>query len=367
MFGGFYSGKRVLLTGHSGFKGSWLSMWLKKLGATVWGLAHEPSPPPNLHEIVCQPSIEKEWHADICDVSALEHAMREARPDVVFHMAAQSLVRPSYAEPVETLRVNALGTACLLDSVRKSGISCVVIVVTSDKCYENREWEYAYRETDRLGGHDPYSMSKAVAELIVQSWRRSYFRDSSVRAATARAGNVIGGGDYAVDRIVPDCIRSLVAGEPISVRNPQATRPWQHVLEPLSGYLWLAAQISQTGAGELLAPINFGPGSQMNRPVVDVVESILKTWEGRWVHPPQSSAPHEACRLNLSIEKAEALLGWVPVWGFEETMKQTVEWYHHRHCTDGADMYRRSLEQIAAYESAAASRGVAWASASLAS
>src|SRR2546422_232039 len=307
MFDSFYQGKRVLVTGHTGFKGGWLSLWLKKLGALVSGVSLPPTTDPNLREIIKGETFAEEFECDIRNLEALAAAVKRIQPQVIFHLAAQAIVRRSYAEPLETLQTNALGTANLLESVRRAESNCILIVITSDKCYENREWEFAYRENDPLGGHDVYSMSKAATELVAQAWNKSFFVPNPKLGpvATVRAGNVIGGGDYAQDRIVPDCVRALTEKRSILVRNPSAIRPWQHVLECLSGYLWLAARLGQESKNSRLAgAFNFGPEPSARQPVRRLVEEILQDWPGQWVDGSDPKAPHEATLLSLSIEKA---------------------------------------------------------------
>jgi CDP-glucose 4,6-dehydratase len=364
MFNGFYAGKRVLVTGHTGFKGAWLSLWLKQLDARVWGLSLPPPTHPNLYEIIRPVAFEGETECDIRDTGALAQALNRAQPEAVFHLAAQPIVRRSYTEPLETLQTNALGTANLLEAVRQTKRKCTILVITSDKCYENREWEFAYRENDPLGGHDVYSMSKAVAELITQSWRRSFFTpDSNLGpVATVRAGNVIGGGDYAQDRIVPDCVRALTAKEAILVRNPGAIRPWQHVLECLSGYLWLGARLDQQpGNSRLASAFNFGPEPSARQPVRRLVEEVLRVWPGKWTDGSTPTAVHEANLLSLSIEKAGALLGWYPAWGFAEAVQKTMSWYYQRHVAKHQDMLKFSQEQIEDYVTAARGKQLTWA------
>ncbi|MGH7972917.1 MAG: CDP-glucose 4,6-dehydratase [Limisphaerales bacterium] len=363
MFNSFYQGRRVLVTGHTGFKGGWLSLWLHELGAHVWGVSLPAPTRPNLHEIIRTGGFEGEIECDIRDPKALSDAITRIQPEVVFHLAAQSLVRRSYAEPLETLQTNALGTANLLESVRGAGLKCITIIITSDKCYENREWEFAYRENDPLGGHDVYSMSKAATELVAQSWNKAFFLPDSKLGpvATVRAGNVIGGGDYAQDRIVPDCIRALISNEPILVRNPGAVRPWQHVLECLSGYLWLAARLSgEPKTSRLATAFNFGPEPSARQPVRRLVEEVLKGWPGKWVDGSNPNTLHEATLLSLSIEKAGALLGWHPTWDFAEAVRATVAWYHERHVGKTMDMLGFSRQQIASYTKAAQVKGLAW-------
>jgi CDP-glucose 4,6-dehydratase len=364
MFSGFYEGKRVLVTGHTGFKGAWLSLWLKKLGAKVSGVSLPPPTHPNFHEIIRASVFENETECDIRDLAALSRAVKQVQPEVIFHLAAQPIVRRSYAEPLETLQTNAVGTAHLLESVRRLGSNCITVVITSDKCYENREWEFAYRENDPLGGHDVYSMSKAATELVAQSWNKSFFlADPKLGpVATVRAGNVIGGGDYAQDRIVPDCVRALTAKEPILVRNPAAVRPWQHVLECLSGYLWLGARLSrEPKTSHLASPFNFGPEPSARQPVRRLVDEVLKIWPGKWIDGSDPKTVHEAKLLSLSIEKAGALLGWYPCWDFAEAVQRTVSWYYQRHVAKHIDMLQFSHDQIDDYVSAATRKNLDWA------
>src|SRR5216684_4522702 len=270
MFNEFYKGKRVLVTGHTGFKGGWAALWLNQLGASVSGLSLPAPTNPSLHEILGKATFSREIQADIRESDALSSAVASLKPEVIFHLAAQPIVRRSYAEPLETFQTNALGTAHLLEAVRRAELPCLVLVITSDKCYENREWEFAYRENDPLGGHDIYSMSKAATELVAHAWNKSFFIPNPKLGpvATVRAGNVIGGGDYASDRIVPDCVRALTEKKSILVRNPSAVRPWQHVLECLSGYLWLAARLNkEPKTSRLASPFNFGPEPSARQPV----------------------------------------------------------------------------------------------------
>ncbi|HYE32338.1 MAG TPA: CDP-glucose 4,6-dehydratase [Methylomirabilota bacterium] len=363
MFRDFYRGKRVFVTGHTGFKGGWLSLWLKQLGASVFGYALPPLPSPNLYEVVRPTSISRETLADIRDPQALSAALKEASPDIIFHLAAQPLVRLSYAEPYETFETNVMGTVNLLESVRLLGMPATVVVATSDKCYENAQWDYAYRENDPLGGHDVYSTSKAAAELAVQTYRRSFFAvDPKLgNIATVRAGNVVGGGDYAKDRIVPDCIRALEAGEPIKVRNPKATRPWQHVLDCLSGYLTLGAALAQAPKNSPLASaFNFGPGPLANLPVKAVVEELLKSWPGKWADVSDPNQPHEASRLNLAIDKAAAQLGWAPTWSFAEAIQQTAVWHRERHSGD-REILKFTIGQLESFTAKARANGQTWA------
>lgn len=365
MFQSAYAGKRVLVTGHTGFKGGWISLWLQSLGAQAHGISLPAPTAPSLHEILAGRVFTAETFCDIRDFAALSAAVRKIRPELVFHMAAQPLVRRSYAEPLETFHTNALGTANLLEAVRRAALPCPVVVVTSDKCYENREWEFAYREVDGLGGHDVYSMSKAATELVAQAWQKSFVTPSSNLGpiTTVRAGNVIGGGDYAQDRIVPDCVRALLNNQRILIRNPRAVRPWQHVLECLSGYLLVGSLLMLEGKSSRAAtPFNFGPDASSRQPVRRLVEEVLKSWPGEWDDGSNPNSPHEATLLSLSIEKAAAVLAWRPAWGFERAIRETINWYSERHINQNQAMLEFSLSQISAYVSAAREQGIAWAS-----
>lgn len=365
-FADAYAGRRVLVTGHTGFKGAWLAEWLLALGADVTGLALPPATQPALFEQLGLAGRLRHVEADVRDLAQVQRVVDDCRPEIVLHLAAQPLVRLSYDEPVATYATNVMGTVHLLEAVRLAGRACAVVAVTTDKCYENQEWVHGYRETDPMGGHDPYSSSKGAAELAISAYRRSFFEKpkSGVRLASARAGNVIGGGDWAADRILPDCIRALARGERIAVRNQTATRPWQHVLEPLSGYLWLAAVLLNdelTAFPALLSSaFNFGPGLDSNRTVREVVEEVLRHWPGRWEDRSDPSAVHEASRLNLVADKAFHLLGWKPVWDFPATVAQTVAWYRRGRESD-ADTAAFTREQIADYTTAARRAGVRWA------
>jgi len=366
-FGGVYSGKTVFVTGHSGFKGAWLCEWLLRLGAKVTGYS---LPPPTTPSLFAQIGLEQRLHhivGDIRDTAKLATAIQTAQPDFIFHLAAQPLVRESYRIPVETYDTNVMGTIRVLEAARTLAKPCALVCVTTDKCYENKEWVHGYREEDPLGGYDPYSSSKAAAEIAIAAWRRSFFKDLPVKVASARAGNVIGGGDWAADRIVPDCVRALQQQLPIAVRNKHATRPWQHVLEPLSGYLWLGAILAQptlgrVGGEHLTGAFNFGPSHDANRSVADLVEEVLKHWPGKWEDRSDPKAVHEAKLLQLTTDKANALLGWSPAWGFVDSVRETIQWYHAAHQdSSSAALHRLTLQQIAAYEDAAAKNRIAWA------
>ncbi len=335
-----YAGKRVLLTGHTGFKGGWLALWLADLGAEVTGYALAPDAMPSLYLAAGVERGLRSLIADVRDLARLRAVVDETRPDFLFHLAAQPLVRLSYEQPIETIQTNVVGTANLLEAVRVAARPCAVVVVTSDKCYENREREDGYREDEAMGGHDVYSMSKGAAELVTSSYRRSFFPPAKlarhgVAVASARAGNVVGGGDWAKDRIVPDAIAALAEGRPIPVRNPAGVRPWQHVLEPLGGYLLLGARLSGVGTDapeRFCEAWNFGPRSEDARPVREVVEALIAAWgSGSWDDRHDPAAPHEAGLLRLSVEKALGRLSWRPRWRFEETFRRTVDWYRAFH------------------------------------
>jgi CDP-glucose 4,6-dehydratase len=331
----FWKNRRVLLTGHTGFKGSWLLFWLHKLGADIWCFALEADSDPNLFRLLIRDdSFGNAVHyrqESLANLNSLKEWVQLSQPDVVFHLAAQSLVRRSYIDPLGTWNTNVNGSLHLLEALKPLQHPCAVVMITTDKVYENREWCFGYREVDALGGHDPYSASKAAAELAILSWRKSFcgFRShqtSFLRIATARAGNVIGGGDWAVDRIVPDSMRALADGTPINVRNPTATRPWQHVLEPLSGYLQLAQALFYDDEPPCEA-FNFGPCLSSNRKVSELVSNMLIHWQGTWLDNSDFDDVHEAQYLHLQIDKAKHRLGWEPRWDFYTTVKRTVLWY----------------------------------------
>lgn len=363
MFDDFYRNRRVLVTGHTGFKGGWLSLWLRQLGASVHGLALPATASPTLFETLGPDVFESQSIGDIRDLDWVMGRLATTQPEVVFHLAAQPLVRRSYDDPYETFRTNTLGSVNVLEAIRRLGLSCATVVVTTDKCYENREWCYGYRENDPLGGHDPYAMSKAAAELAVDSYRRCFFGTGSGLGpvASARAGNVIGGGDYAPERIVPDAVRALVADAPVVIRHPEAIRPWQHVLESLSGYVWLARLLSTPNGHDYAEAFNFGPGVDAEVSVLELVRAILESWPGEFELGSEAEAPHEAGRLNLSIDKATSVLGWRPTWGFDDAIRSTIAWYRHRHLEAAPDMEAFSLTQISEFSRAAGAAGVCWA------
>ncbi|HEY4373542.1 MAG TPA: CDP-glucose 4,6-dehydratase [Burkholderiales bacterium] len=353
----FWRGRRVLVTGHTGFKGGWLSLWLQSLGAEVSGLALAP-PREGFFNAVRLGEVMRSEEGDIRDLARVEDAMRTARPQVIFHLAAQALVRASYKDPVGNYATNVMGTVHVLEAARQvPGVEAIVLV-TSDKCYENLEWPWGYRETDPLGGHDPYSSSKGCAEIVAAAYRRSFFAavPGGPALATARAGNVIGGGDWSEDRLVPDVLRAVAAGHAPEIRNPNATRPWQHVLEPLRGYLLLAQGLAQEDEAARYAEAwNFGPDAAAERTVDWVVRRLLEQVGStvRWA-PAAGGQPHEANLLKLDISKARARLGWHPALAIGEALALTAGWYSQAQA--GADMRKFSLEQIAAYAALAAGK-----------
>lgn len=323
----FWRGRRVLITGHTGFKGAWLSLWLQRVGAEVHSLALTPSTTPALFDQLQLGEDMVSTLGDIRDRAVVDAAVAACKPEVLFHLAAQPLVGRSYVDPIETWSTNVMGTANILESLRARNQSCAVIVVTTDKVYANREWDFAYREVDPLGGHDPYSASKAGTELVVESYRKSFFAGTGVRLATARAGNVIGGGDWAAQRIIPDLVRAFSSGRPLDIRNPDAVRPWQHVLDPLHGYLILAQQLVTSVSPIWEDAFNFGPEAQDQRRVGDLVDAARLHWPGEIRLHNVEGAPHEAQRLSLSIERARNTLGWTPRWSFAQAVAATIDWY----------------------------------------
>jgi CDP-glucose 4,6-dehydratase len=356
---GFWRERRVLLTGHTGFKGAWLALWLQTLGAKLTGFSLEEAPTsPSLYELAHVGEGMEEVAGDIRDFAALAAALECSRAEVVIHMAAQSLVRRSYANPRETYEVNVMGTVNLLDAVRRHGTEVrAVVIVTSDKCYENREWEWAYREGEPMGGHDPYSNSKGCAELVTDAYRRSFFASPErPGVASARAGNVIGGGDWSEDRLVADLMRGAVAGERVHVRNPHAVRPWQHVLNPLSGYLQLVQALCSSPSREHARAWNFGPAEEDALPVGDLARRVSALWPGglEWVSgtgSPAAAAPHEAGHLKLDSSLARTHLGWRPRWDLRTGLRETVRWYRGR--AAGEDARALTLTQIEAFQKAA--------------
>ena len=347
----FWRGKRVFLTGHTGFKGGWLALWLVDMGAEVHGYALSPPTEPSFFTVAnLQDRLARSTIADIRDAAALAQAMQAAHPDIVLHLAAQPLVRYSYAAPVETYAVNVMGTVNLLEAVRQTPSVKAVVNVTTDKCYENREWVWPYRENEAMGGFDPYSSSKACSELVTAAYRRSFLEPAGTHLASARAGNVIGGGDWAVDRLVPDFLRALDAGQVLTIRSPQATRPWQHVLEPLSGYLNLAEKLLTEGQGFAEA-WNFGPEETDARPVQWIVEYLCSQVADAVWQCDASPQPHEANTLKLDSSKARVQLGWRPRWDLQTALGMTLGW--HQEWKQGVDMTAISVQQIQAYEAVA--------------
>jgi CDP-glucose 4,6-dehydratase len=348
----FWNSKKVFLTGHTGFKGSWLSLWLASMGAKVIGYALAPNTTPNLFDVLAIDSlIEKSHMADIRDLVGLQRAMMGGRPDVVIHMAAQPLVRYSYANPVDTYATNVMGTVHVLESTRVIDTVRATVVVTTDKCYENKEWVWGYRENEPIGGNDPYSNSKGCAELITSAYRKSYFSspNSINKVGSARAGNVIGGGDWSEDRLIPDAIKAFEKNKPLMIRNPLATRPWQHVLEPLSGYLILAQALYSKGSN-FASGWNFGPRDEDNRSVQEVVDLFISDWgeTARW-EKESSDQPYEANLLKLDCSKARTHLGWIPKWNLEDATQKIVEW--HKAYQASENMQAVSLAQINHYMS----------------
>ena len=351
----FWAGKRVFVTGHSGFMGGWLSLVLREAGADVTGFALTPPSEPNFFTLTRLASGMCSIMGDIRDAAAIERAVVEARPEVLFHLAAQPLVRASYADPAGTYTTNVVGTVHVFEAARKAGVRTIVNV-TSDKCYENREWPWGYRESDAMGGYDPYSSSKGCAEIVTAAYRRSFFAQSGAGVASVRAGNVIGGGDWASDRIVPDFIRAVSAGKPLRVRNPNAVRPWQHVLEPVFAYLLLAEHLASDPV-RFAEGWNIGPQEGDAQTVGAVVERLTRLWgAGAAWETDRGPHPHEANYLKLDCSKARQELGWAPRWSLDDTLERLVEWYRAWH--GGADMRATSLAQIAAFTSAGAAAAV---------
>ncbi len=359
MFNQAYEGRRVFITGHTGFKGSWLSAWLVSLGAEVAGFSNAVPTQPSLFDTIGLEQHMLDIRADVRNFADLNKAIHDFKPHIIFHLAAQALVQTSYEQPVNTFETNTIGTLNVLEAVRNASFVQALVCITSDKCYQNNEWVFGYREDDKLGGHDPYSASKACAEIVAQSYFASYFKDGPA-CATVRAGNVIGGGDWAKDRIIPDCARAWANGEAVHIRNPWATRPWQHVLEPLSGYLWLGAKLllQEIKHGE---SYNFGPAAHINATVAEVVDALKLHW------PKFTSIMHEASQdkyecnlLKLCCDKALAHLQWRAVYDFEECIRSTAEWYRAYYSGDKVNLFAFSMGQIAAYTNMAQNRDLMW-------
>ena len=357
-----FKGAKILITGHTGFKGSWLSLWLAHLGGEIHGLSIDiPTEPSHFSaaDLMCQIT---DHRVDIRDGKSLNTLVEEIQPDFVFHLAAQSLVRPAYKNPTDTWLTNTIGTINILEALRLLKKPCIAVLITSDKCYDNVEWVWGYRETDTLGGPDPYSASKGAAELAIRSYIRSFFHlDGPISIGVGRAGNVIGGGDWAKDRIVPDCMRAWSQRETVQLRNPMATRPWQHVLEPLSGYLNLAIELKYNKKihGE---PFNFGPSAQQNHTVGELVLSMSNYWDKvRWEEvSAENSVLYESGLLKLNCDKALHHLSWRATWDFEDTVRETVLWYKHFYENSKTSILDFSLKQIASYVDSAAAKGISW-------
>ena len=362
-----FKGRRVLVTGHTGFKGSWLSQWLCGLGAEVTGLALAPVTEPNLFDVLGLAKRLTDHRGDVRSPEAVLREVGDAKPELIFHLAAQAIVRAAYVEPAATFATNVMGTVHLLDAVRTLGRPCAVVVVTSDKCYEDRGLRRAYVEDDPLGGHDPYSASKGAAEIVAASYRRSFFpperfADHRVSVATVRAGNVIGGGDWSADRVVADIVGSLSARQPVRLRNPGAVRPWQHVLDALSGYLWLGARMFEDGADGFAGAWNFGPEQGDAIPVSELTEHMLRAWgSGSWIDAREPNAVHEAGYLSLDAGKAAKRLGWRPTWRVNEAIEATVAWY--KAAGRGADRTELTDQQIASFTARAKALNLPWAGA----
>lgn len=359
-----FIGKTVVITGHTGFKGSWLSVWLKMAGAKIIGIALDPNTQPSHFEAARLGEELTDHRVDIRDFNMIDSIIKKASPDFVFHLAAQPLVRESYSNPIDTYAVNMMGTIHVLESLRSLDKHCAAVFITSDKCYDNVEWTWGYRENDRLGGPDPYSASKGAAEIAIRSYIKSYFSksDNKVRIGVGRAGNVIGGGDWAMDRIVPDCVKAWSKNVIVELRNPLATRPWQHVLEPLSGYINLAGELYNSPAlhGE---PFNFGPPASQNHTVLELVKQMSLHWDQvRWEDVSENNnGPYESGLLKLNCDKALHYLRWEAVMNFEQTIRMTVEWYKAYYTNGGDSILEITKQQIAHYINLAKQKDLKWA------
>ena len=362
MFGNIYKGKKVLVTGHTGFKGSWLSTWLLRLGADVCGFSVNIPTKPSNFEILGLKKRIRHIEGDIRNRSQLLQAVKEFQPDIIFHLAAQSLVRRSYNDPAITFETNVLGTMNVLECIRQSPSCQVGVIITSDKCYRNMEWIWGYRENDVLGGEDPYSASKGCAELIIYSYISSFFKDNP-RVASARAGNVVGGGDWADNRIIPDAVRAWSEGKAVVIRSPNATRPWQHVLEPLSGYLWLGCKLWEENKDAVGQAFNFGPGSSVNQSVLQLLGMMAKYWpNANWkINRIERNKQRESTLLKLCCDKALSLLNWEVVLSFEETAAMTARWYRTYYDEGKEPMFHLTNRQIEEYSSKARAEGLPWA------
>ncbi|MCA9401673.1 MAG: CDP-glucose 4,6-dehydratase [Candidatus Omnitrophica bacterium] len=361
MFNNFYKNKRVLVTGHSGFKGSWLCYWLTELGADVAGLSAYVPTDPSHFEAIGLKNLVQDFSLDIREYGSVEKVFKAFEPEVVFHLAAQPIVRTAYESPKDTFDTNAGGTVNICEALRHSPKTIAAVLITSDKCYDNVEWDWGYRENDRLGGDDPYSASKACAENVIRAYIRSYFSTGgTVNVASTRAGNVIGGGDWAKDRIVPDCMKAWGKGEKVMIRNPLATRPWQHVLDPLSGYLWLGVKLYEGQEDVCGEAFNFGPQSEVIQPVEELVEAIKRYWPNvRWEHQSEEKPHKESGLLKLTCDKALRRLKWQALLNFDQTVQFTAEWY--RAFYDGQrEMEEVTQKQIQAYSEIALAKNAIW-------
>jgi CDP-glucose 4,6-dehydratase len=359
LYSGEYNGKKVLITGHTGFKGSWLSIWLKRLGAEVIGYSLDTPTEPSLFKICNLDEKITSINGDVRNAIKLNETFEKNKPDIVFHLAAQPLVRLSYKEPKETYEINVMGTVNVLEAAKNSEYVKAVVVITTDKCYENKEWVYGYRESDAMGGYDPYSSSKGCAELIVSAYRKSFYNEKGIALSSTRAGNVIGGGDWAEDRLIPDFVRSVSKDKSIVIRNPLATRPWQYVLEPLSGYLWLGALMLKDKE-KYSSGWNFGPRDTDVLNVKDILNLSIKCWGKGSIEIDKSQQPHEASLLKLDISKAKAYLKWQPVYDVYKAVDRTIQWYKTYYENSSENMYEYTLKQIEEYEREAQIQNLVW-------
>ncbi|MAY82567.1 MAG: CDP-glucose 4,6-dehydratase [Flavobacteriales bacterium] len=366
MFNNFYKDKKVLVTGNTGFKGSWLSLWLKQMGAVVYGISDRIPTKPSLFEILNLERSSNHTFEDIRNLDALKSIIKAIAPDIIFHLAAQPIVKLSYDDPIDTFSTNVMGTAHMLEAARELKNQCLFISITSDKCYDNQEWEWGYRENDALGGKDPYSASKAAAEITIRSYYESFFKkdESNIKLCSVRAGNVIGGGDWADSRLIPDIYRAWSEKESVHIRSPHSTRPWQHVLEPLSGYLSLAQHLSEKPQLNGMA-FNFGPNANQNHSVLDVLNELEKYWSNdgqkELFSIQENSDFHEAGLLKLNCDRALHELQWRPTLEFESTLAMTAKWYNQYYNESESDMIAFSQKQIESYVEAAKKQGIPWA------
>lgn len=359
LFNDVYKGKKVLITGHTGFKGSWLSIWLEKLGAQVIGYSLESPTEPSLYDICKLEQNIINITGDIRDEVKLKETFKNYKPDIVFHLAAQPLVRLSYREPKYTYETNVMGTVNVLEASKDTNSVRAVVVITTDKCYENKEWIYGYREIDPMGGYDPYSSSKGCAELIVSAYRNSFYNEKGIALSSVRAGNVIGGGDWAEDRLIPDFVRAVSENKPIVIRNPLSTRPWQHVLEPLSGYLWLGALMYEN-KGKYSSGWNFGPRDIDVLNVKEILNISIESFGKGKIEIDESQQPHESNLLKLDISKAETYLKWHPIYDVRKAVDNTMQWYRAFYENKNIDMYKYTVKQINEYENQAKMQNLIW-------